>query len=174
MTRVLCFLSLLLVALTVQAETLTGRVVGVHDGDTLTLLVAGNRQVKVRLAGIDAPELAQPFGQKSKQSLSKLAFNQPATVAVSKIDDYGRGFEVGNGGRGRNRQVFAHGMAVFQPAPEGFLLGFRERGQQFVNARADEVEGNGVILARLFDKLIYLRISNSTDKPTIGVIPGIT
>ncbi len=84
----------LLLALTVQADTLAGRVVGVHDGDTLTLLVAGNRQVKVRLAGIDAPELAQPFGQKSKQSLSELAFNRPATVAVSKIDDYGRSIGV--------------------------------------------------------------------------------
>lgn len=94
MTRVLCFLSLLLVALTVQAETLTGRVVGVHDGDTLTLRVAGNRQVKVRLAGIDAPERVQPFGQKSKQSLSELAFDQPATVVVSKIDDYGRSIGV--------------------------------------------------------------------------------
>ncbi|MFZ1641203.1 MAG: thermonuclease family protein [Candidatus Contendobacter sp.] len=50
--------------------------------------------MKVRLAGIDAPELAQPFGQKSKQSLSELAFNRPATVAVSKIDDYGRSIGV--------------------------------------------------------------------------------
>ena len=41
----------------VQAETMTGKVVGVHDGDTLTLLVAGNQPAKVRLIGIDAPEL---------------------------------------------------------------------------------------------------------------------
>lgn len=47
----------LLLALTASAETLTGKVVGVRDGDTLTLLVAGNQPAKVRLIGIDAPEL---------------------------------------------------------------------------------------------------------------------
>ena len=40
----------------------SGRVVGVHDGDTLTVLTAGNVQIKVRLVEIDAPELKQPFG----------------------------------------------------------------------------------------------------------------
>lgn len=81
----------LLLAGSVRADTLTGRVVGIADGDSLTLLVDGHRQVKVRLAGIDAPEHDQPFGQRSRQSLSELAFGKTATVAVSKIDDYGRG-----------------------------------------------------------------------------------
>ncbi len=60
------FLLLTLTGVPATAETLTGQVVGVHDGDTLTLLVAGNRQVKVRLAGMDAPELKQPYGQRAK------------------------------------------------------------------------------------------------------------
>ena len=64
------WLLLTVTGLPVSAETLTGRVVGVHDGDTLTLLVVGNQQVKVRLAGIDAPELAQPYGQQAKQLLN--------------------------------------------------------------------------------------------------------
>lgn len=81
---------LLLVTLTVQAETLTGKVVGVHDGDTLTLLVVGNQQVKVRLAGIDAPELKQPYGQQAKQALSALAFGQEVKVDGSGPDKYGR------------------------------------------------------------------------------------
>jgi len=57
------FLSLLLIVtgIAATAETLTGRVVGVHDGDTLTLLVE-RQPVKVRLVGIDAPELAQWSG----------------------------------------------------------------------------------------------------------------
>lgn len=71
------------------AETLMGRVVSIQDGDTLTVLVAG-RPVKVRLAGIDAPEREQPFGEKSRQSLSSLAFNRTVSVAVQKMDDYGR------------------------------------------------------------------------------------
>ena len=66
------------------------RVVGVTDGDTLTVLAKGNQPVKVRLVGIDAPERDQPFGQRSRQSLSELAFGQTATVAVQKTDDYGR------------------------------------------------------------------------------------
>ena len=58
-----------------HAETLTGRVVGIHDGDTLTLLDAQKRQTKVRLAEIDTPESTQPYGSRSKQALSDLVFN---------------------------------------------------------------------------------------------------
>ena len=72
-----------------SAETRIGRVVSIQDGDTLTVLVAG-QPIKVRLAGIDAPERDQPFGEKSRQSLSQMAFNRTVSVAMQKIDDYGR------------------------------------------------------------------------------------
>ena len=84
---------LLLVIVTgipVSAETLTGKVVGVHDGDTLTLLVVGNQPVKVRLAGLDAPELDQTYGQKAKRALSALAFRKEARVESPESDKYGR------------------------------------------------------------------------------------
>ena len=85
-------LSLLLVIAVIPAtaETLTGQVLGIHDGDTLTLLVSGNQQVKVRLAGIDAPELKQPYGQQAKQALSALAFSKKALVDSPAPDKYGR------------------------------------------------------------------------------------
>ncbi len=70
-------------------ETLEGRVVGVTDGDTLTLLV-GSETRKIRLAQIDAPERAQPFGSRSKQALSDLAYGRTVTVRVIDSDDYGR------------------------------------------------------------------------------------
>ncbi len=73
-----------------MAETLMGPVVAVHDGDTLTVLTTGQKWVRVRLAQIDAPERDQPFGQKSRQSLSELALHRTASVAVQKMDDYGR------------------------------------------------------------------------------------
>lgn len=82
-------LLLVVVGVPVSAETLLGRVVSVQDGDTLTVRVAGQR-VKVRLTGIDAPERDQPFGEQSRQSLSRMALNRTASVAVRKIDDYGR------------------------------------------------------------------------------------
>ncbi len=53
---VLLLLALTVAGIPVSADTLTGRVVAMADGDTLTVLVDGNRQVKVRLAGIDAPK----------------------------------------------------------------------------------------------------------------------
>lgn len=65
------------------------RVVSVHDGDTLTVAV-GRRQVKVRLKDIDAPELRQPFGQRSKQSLSDLCFGKPAVLDIVSQDRYRR------------------------------------------------------------------------------------
>ncbi len=75
---------------TFAGEMLEGRVVGVHDGDTVTLLMAGNRQIKVRLAQIDAPELDQAFGQQSKQSLSAMVFNKTIKVEKETKDKYGR------------------------------------------------------------------------------------
>jgi endonuclease YncB( thermonuclease family) len=82
----------LLMSLTgsVRAETLTGRVVAIADGDTLTMLDSSNQQHRIRLNGIDAPEKAQPFGERSKQNLSRLAFNRPAVADCPKRDRYGR------------------------------------------------------------------------------------
>lgn len=74
----------------VLPEEYNGRVVGITDGDTLTLLVEGNRQVKIRLGEIDTPESGQPYGKRAKQELSELAFNKTARVKVQDIDRYGR------------------------------------------------------------------------------------
>ena len=57
--------------------TIYGRVVGVSDGDTVTVLDNANRQHKIRLSGIDAPEKSQAFGQRSKQNLSDLTLIAP-------------------------------------------------------------------------------------------------
>ena len=72
------------------AATLAGRVVGVSDGDTVTVLTAENRQFKIRLSGIDAPEKKQPFGAHAKETLSRQLFGQAVTVEWSKTDRYGR------------------------------------------------------------------------------------
>ena len=81
---------LLLFTLSVQAETLEGKVVKIADGDTLTLLTPSNQQVKIRLAGIDTPERKQPFGKRAKQALAKLAFQKQVLVEVEAKDRYGR------------------------------------------------------------------------------------
>lgn len=78
------------IAGTFPERRITGKVVGVHDGDTATVLDADKTQYKFRFNGIDAPELKQDFGQKSKQNLSKLIFGKEVTVVFSKIDKYGR------------------------------------------------------------------------------------
>jgi micrococcal nuclease len=70
---------------------LTGQVIHVADGDTLTLVI-NKEWVRVRLAGIDAPEANQPFGTLSKDSLSDLCFWQQVTVIPKGKDQYGRMF----------------------------------------------------------------------------------
>jgi len=74
----------------VSAEVLTGRVVGVTDGDTITVLDATKTQHKIRVAGIDAPEKKQPFGQVSKENLSRLVFNKDVDIEWTKYDRYKR------------------------------------------------------------------------------------
>jgi endonuclease YncB( thermonuclease family) len=71
-------------------QTLTGRVVVIADGDTITLLDSANTQHRIRLEGIDAPESHQAFGEQSKQSLSEMIFGKDATVTYQKTDQYGR------------------------------------------------------------------------------------
>lgn len=87
--RCVLLLSLCL-ASPLAAADVTGKVVGIADGDTVTILDGLHRQYKVRLAGIDAPEKRQPFGQRSKQTLSDCAFGRSATVEGNKVDRYGR------------------------------------------------------------------------------------
>ena len=79
----------LLVTLTVYAEDFSGRVVGVVDGDTITVLV-GFEPKRVRLAGIDAPEKGQAFGQRAKQATSRLVFGRTVRVVARGEDRYGR------------------------------------------------------------------------------------
>lgn len=74
-------------------ERIEGKVVGITDGDTITLLDGGKRQHKIRLHQIDAPEKKQDYGMRSKQSLSDLVFGRTVSVEVVDIDRYGR--EVG-------------------------------------------------------------------------------
>lgn len=69
---------------------LNGRVVGISDGDTLTILESSKTQHKIRLAQIDAPESSQDFGSVSKQSLSRMCYGKEAQAKVETIDRYQR------------------------------------------------------------------------------------
>ena len=73
-----------------STHQIEGRIVGVHDGDSITLLDANNRQHKIRLDGIDAPELGQPFGRASRQHLAELLASREAVAECSKIDRFRR------------------------------------------------------------------------------------
>jgi endonuclease YncB( thermonuclease family) len=80
-----------LLAGTGTAQTVViGRVVGVADGDTITVLDADRTQHHVRLAGIDAPEKGQPGGHRSKESLSALVYDQPVRIESKKRDRFDR------------------------------------------------------------------------------------
>lgn len=86
----LAALGLSLLAAAVPADAgLSARVVSIHDGDTLTVVI-DRRQVRVRLSDIDAPELRQAFGTRSRQSLAEICFGKPAELEVRGKDRYRR------------------------------------------------------------------------------------
>lgn len=74
----------------VHAEALVGQVIAVSDGDTIKVLDDTKKLFVIRLMGIDAPEKTQPFGQRSKQSLSDLVFHDRVEVQWNKQDRYSR------------------------------------------------------------------------------------
>lgn len=89
----------------------TGRVVAIHDGDTLSVLRQG-WAVKLRLQAIDAPELGQPYGRQSRQGLSDLCYGRQARVDPVGEDKYGRTLaNVRCGGLEANAEQLRQGLA---------------------------------------------------------------
>lgn len=89
MKRKFCSLILIVMAFSASAD-FSGRIVRVLDGDTVEMLEPGNQLTRIRLAGIDAPEKSQPFGQRSRQELSSMVAQRHVTVTGSDKDRYGR------------------------------------------------------------------------------------
>jgi endonuclease YncB( thermonuclease family) len=95
----------------------TGKVVIVHDGDTITValdapLSDGSRQLKIRLLGIDAPEMSQPYGEASRDAVDKRLYRRPVRVVFSETDIYGRALaDVYAGDLWINRELVSSGMA---------------------------------------------------------------
>jgi len=84
------FLSLVvLVVLPCPAWAWSGKVIGVADGDTITVL-HNKHPEKIRLYGIDCPEKRQPFGKRAKQFTSELVFGKVVEVEPVTVDRYGR------------------------------------------------------------------------------------
>jgi micrococcal nuclease len=80
---------ILICPLILLADTFTGKCIGVSDGDTISTMIAG-RAVKIRLEGIDCPEIGQDFGTRAKQFTSALVFGKDVKVKEYNLDRYGR------------------------------------------------------------------------------------
>jgi endonuclease YncB( thermonuclease family) len=72
------------------ADTLQGKVVKIADGDTVTIADDSGMKHRIRLAGIDAPEKDQPYGDISTQSLVELVSSKTVTIEYGKRDRYER------------------------------------------------------------------------------------
>jgi len=93
--RGLALLFVALLALHARGETgfpktLTGKVISVADGDTITLLDAQNNKERIRLAGIDAPEKKQAYSAKSKAAIARAVQGKQVRVQWNTRDKYGR------------------------------------------------------------------------------------
>ena len=86
MSRVFAGALLLLAAMHTTAAELRGVVVGIDEGDVLTVRDSDNKQHRIRLAGIDAPDKQQTFFKKSRQNLSDLALKKQATLDCYRTD----------------------------------------------------------------------------------------
>jgi len=107
-------LALLLIGFMSSAvsETITGKVVRVADGDTFTLMTAENRQERIRLVDIDAPERGQDFSEKSRLYLSELLAGKTVRVEYKNRDMYGRILGVVYAdGKNVNEEMVRQGLA---------------------------------------------------------------
>ena len=113
MKKLICILLLLLSPLS-SAEELTGKVIKVSDGDTITVLDSNNQKYKIRLQGIDAPETQQAFGETSRQSLASLVYDKEVIILWDKRDKYARILgKVIVDGRDANYEQLKKGLAWY-------------------------------------------------------------
>ena len=88
------------------------KIIKIYDGDTITALTSQKEKIKIRLYGIDAPELKQPFGKASKRHLIDLISNKSLSVNAKGKDKYGRTLAVlYNGDQDINAQMVIDGYA---------------------------------------------------------------
>ena len=74
----------------IEQETISGKVIGIIDGDTYDLLTPEKKTIRIRTAAIDAPERGMPFYKVSKQFLAKLCFGKTVTLKEDARDRYDR------------------------------------------------------------------------------------
>ena len=121
MKKLICIL-LLLLSLLSFAEELTGKVIKVSDGDTITVLDSNNQKYKIRLQGIDAPETQQAFGETSRQSLASLIYDKEVIILWDKRDKYARILgKVIVDGRDANYEQLKKGLAWYYKQYENDL-----------------------------------------------------
>jgi endonuclease YncB( thermonuclease family) len=111
----------LLAAPRLAAAEFSAVVAGVHDGDTLTVR-NGEQSIRIRLSGIDSPEMNQPFGDDARSFTAELALGTTVTVIEEKMDRYGRlvAWVVLADGRNLNHEIVAAGFAWwYRPVSPG-------------------------------------------------------
>ncbi len=106
--------ALLSMWLVAAGQTLTGKVVAVHDGDTFTVQ-RGSSLYKVRLAEVDAPEMGQVFGQQARRFTEERVLGRRVRVNVLLIDRHGRrvGTVIIEDGRVLNEELVHAGLAWY-------------------------------------------------------------
>jgi micrococcal nuclease len=107
------FYIIFFVGLTCYSQTLTGKVVGITDGDTFKFLVQDSILHRIRVANIDCPERKQPFSSRAKQFTSDAIFGKTIKVKVLSTDRYGRliGVVIYNGGLNLSSELIKNGFA---------------------------------------------------------------
>lgn len=83
-------LTIIFLFISLQAVNFKARVIGIHDGDSITVLTGENEQMKIRLEGIDCPELKQAYGQRARLATSELCFGKEVRIELKGKDRYGR------------------------------------------------------------------------------------
>ena len=76
--------------MTINANSISGKVIHISDGDTIHLLTKSKEKIKIRLNDIDAPESKQAYGNKSKENLKKYIYQKDVVVKSAGKDRYER------------------------------------------------------------------------------------
>lgn len=113
---------------------ISGKVIHIADGDTITILISGNRQVKIRLYGIDCPEKKQSFGQQARRFTADRVGNRDVQVEIFDTDRYGRtvGIVKTDDGGILNRELLINGLAwiYMQYCTAPFCAGWKQEEMQ--------------------------------------------